>query len=96
MNINVTLNLYIPSVEIKERNLSLDVEEDMTILGLINLLDSTNNGFKNTIVNGDGEISNEFIVFINGNNVISGAGVHTTLKCGDEVNFIPAIAGGQQ
>ena len=94
MKVNVTLNLYIPAVDIRGKSINLDVDDNTTILDLVNLIDKANSGFKNNIlVNGE-EISNEFIIFINGNNVVSQEGLRTTLHCNDEVNVIPAIAGG--
>ncbi|MFM8595028.1 MAG: MoaD/ThiS family protein [Chloroflexota bacterium] len=33
-------------------------------------------------------------VFVNGTNVREGAGISTTVKAGDEIGVIPAMAGG--
>ncbi len=94
MNVKVTLNTDIPSVEVKEKNVSLDVDEFVTVLEIINRVDQINHGFKNAvIVNGD-EISNEFIILVDGNNVVNDAGLQTKLNSDDVVNIIPAVAGG--
>ena len=94
MKINVTLNLFIPSVEVKEKNLNLDVDENSTISDLIDMVDKINSGFKNAIMDNKNEISKQFLFFINGNNIAYKDGLETVLHSNDEVNVISAIAGG--
>ncbi len=94
MKINVTLNLFIPSVEVEEKNLNLDVDENSTISDLIDIVDKINSGFKNAIMDKENEISKQFQFFINGNNIAHRDGLETVLHSTDEVNVISAIAGG--
>lgn len=94
MNVKVTLNIDIPSVEVREKSVSIDVGEFATVSEIINRVDQINPGFKNAvIVNGD-EISNEFIILVDGNNVVNDDGLQTILNSDDVVNVIPAVAGG--
>jgi len=94
MKINVTLNLFIPSVEVREKNLNLDVDENSMISDLIDMVDKINSGFKSAIMANENEISKQFQFFINGNNIAHGDGLETVLHSDDEVNVISAIAGG--
>jgi molybdopterin converting factor small subunit len=94
MKINVTLNLFIPSVEVMEKNLNLDVDKNSTISDLIDMVDKINFGFKNAIMENENEISKQFLFFINGNNIAHRDGLETVLHSNDEVNVISAIAGG--
>jgi len=95
MNITVTLNLLgIPLLDVKQSRMTLTVEEKMTMADLIDLIDQRNPGFKQVISDEDGNISKQFVFFINGRNISYMKGMNSELSQDDVVNVIPAIAGG--
>jgi molybdopterin converting factor small subunit len=94
MNVTVTLNTDIPLVNITEGNFSLDLEEYATMTDVIEMIDAKNPGFKEAVVVGTGEISKQFLIFINGDNIEHKDGLATGLNPDDVINVIPAIAGG--
>jgi sulfur-carrier protein len=51
-------------------------------------------GLKDRICEDDGEIRRFVNVFVNGENVRDLNGAATTVKSGDEIGIIPAMAGG--
>jgi molybdopterin synthase sulfur carrier subunit len=51
-------------------------------------------GVKKQVYNEQGELGRFFDIFVNGNNVRFLQGLATPLKDDDEVNILPAIAGG--
>ena len=94
MNVTVTLNTDIPFVIVAEQNINLELDEAGTVADLIELIDRTNPGFREAIVVGAGEVSNKFVIFINGDNIEHKHGLATELRADDVINVIPAIAGG--
>lgn len=93
MNIGVTLNL-LGALDIKLSNLTVAAPPDTTVALLIDLIDEHNPGFRTGIRSPKGDISPQFIFFINGRNAANLDGAKTRLNDGDVVNVIPAIAGG--
>lgn len=93
MNIDIRLNL-LGVLDIGLSELTLDVPPDATVATLIDLIDQHNPGFKAALTGDNGDISNQFVFFINGRNVVHLEGMETPLATGDAVNVIPAIAGG--
>jgi molybdopterin synthase sulfur carrier subunit len=51
-------------------------------------------GLKDRICEDDGEIRRFVNIFVNGENVRDLDGAATTVKSGDEIGIIPAMAGG--
>jgi molybdopterin converting factor small subunit len=94
MNVTVTLNTDIPVVRVTEGNIILDLDENATMADLIEMIDGKNPGFKEAVVVGASEISKQFLIFINGDNIEHKNGLATRLNSDDVVNVIPAIAGG--
>jgi molybdopterin synthase sulfur carrier subunit len=64
------------------------------IAELIECLEASYPGIRDKIVEDDGEIRRFVNVFVNGQNVRKLDGVATTVKAGDEVGIVPAMAGG--
>lgn len=93
MIIDVRLNL-LGVLDIKLGDLSIDAPRDATVATLIDLIDQHNPGFKTALTSESGTISSQFVFFINGRNAVHLDGMGTKLNAGDEVNVIPAIAGG--
>ncbi len=71
------------------------VEMDGDTLGqIIEAMDSSYPGFKDRLVDEDGEIRYFVNIYLNGEDVRFLQGMETTTKTGDEVSIVPAVAGG--
>lgn len=71
------------------------VEIDGDTLGqIIESMDSTYPGFKDRLVDEDGEIRYFVNIYLNGEDVRFLQGMETTTKTGDELSIVPAVAGG--
>ncbi len=71
------------------------VEIDGDTLGqIIEVMDSTYPGFKDRLVDEDGEIRYFVNIYLNGEDVRFLQGMETTTKTGDELSIVPAVAGG--
>lgn len=68
--------------------------EGATVGEVIESLESKYPGIKSRIVDPDGEIKHFVNVFVNDEDIRHGQGRDTSVKSGDEVAIIPAIAGG--
>ncbi|NMF88967.1 MoaD/ThiS family protein [Aromatoleum petrolei] len=93
MKIDVRLNL-LGVLGIKQSELALDAPADTTVASLIGLIDQHNPGFAAALSTDDGDLSPQFVFFVNGRNAVSLDGMKTRLSAGDVINVIPAIAGG--
>jgi molybdopterin synthase sulfur carrier subunit len=93
MNINIRLNL-LGVLDLKQSELDLDVPSGANVATLLELIDQHNPGFRAALTAENGGISNQFVFFINGRNVMQLEGMKTVLAAGDAINVIPAIAGG--
>jgi molybdopterin synthase sulfur carrier subunit len=93
MNINIRLNL-LGVLDLKQSEMDLDVSAGTTVAILLDLIDQHNPGFRAALISEDGGISNHYVFFINGRNVMQLEGMKTLLAAGDAINVIPAIAGG--
>ena len=78
----------------KKRELVVELEEGATILDLVNkLVERYGESLKKILMNEEGGLSSSIIVLINRTEVkkeVEG----TVLKNGDEVTFMPPVAGG--
>ncbi len=71
------------------------VEIDGDTLGqIIEAMDSSYPGFKDRLVDEDGEIRYFVNIYLNGEDVRFLQGMETTTKTGDELSIVPAVAGG--
>ncbi len=71
------------------------VEIDGDTLGqIIESMDSSYPGFKERLVDEDGEIRYFVNIYLNGEDVRFLQGMETTTKTGDELSIVPAVAGG--
>ncbi len=71
------------------------VEMDGDTLGqIIEAMDSSYPGFRDRLVDEDGEIRYFVNIYLNGEDVRFLQGMETTTKTGDEVSIVPAVAGG--
>jgi len=51
-------------------------------------------GFKDILCDTEGNVSDLFVIFINGDNITYLKGLDSALKDGDELTIIPVAAGG--
>lgn len=97
MKITVTLNLLsllpLPA-ERTTLTFPIDAATTTTIRDAIAWVDAEHPGFAAAVVGAGGDLSREFVFFVNGTNIHSLGGLQALLKANDVVNVIPAIAGG--
>ncbi len=88
------VNVYVPTAY---RDLSKGAAhvmvEGKNVTGVIEALEKSYPGFTERLCDGTG-IKHYINVYINGEEMRSLQGVETPLKDGDEIAFVPAIAGG--
>ena len=65
-----------------------------TLMACINLLEGQYPGLKERLCDEAGELRRFVNVYVNGEDVRFLAGLETSLKAGDEVSIVPAVAGG--
>jgi molybdopterin synthase sulfur carrier subunit len=71
------------------------VEEDGGTLGaIIESLEAAYPGMKDRICDDTGEIRRFVNIYVNGEDVRFLDGLTTSLKAGDEISIVPAVAGG--
>jgi molybdopterin synthase sulfur carrier subunit len=65
-----------------------------TLLACIDSLEQQYPGLKERLCDEGGELRRFVNVYVNGEDVRFQAGLETSLKAGDEVSIVPAVAGG--
>ncbi len=71
------------------------VEVESSTLGeMVDTLESTYPGFKERLVDENGELRYFVNIYVNGEDVRFLQGLETTTSTGDEVSIVPAVAGG--
>ena len=71
------------------------VEVESSTLGeMVDTLESTYPGFKERLVDENGELRYFVNIYVNGEDVHFLQGLETSTKSGDEVSIVPAVAGG--
>jgi molybdopterin synthase sulfur carrier subunit len=65
-----------------------------TLIGCIESLDAQFPGLKERLCDEGGELRRFVNVYVNGEDVRFLSGLQTSLKAGDEVSIVPAVAGG--
>ena len=89
------IKVNIPTPLRKLTNGDSEVSVDATQVGeLIENLDSEFNGIAGKLLDENGEIRRYVNVFVNDEDIRFLDGKSTSLKDGDEVSIVPAIAGG--
>ncbi len=69
----------------------LDVDD---LSQMIDRLESDYPGFKERLLDEDGELRYFVNIYVNGEDIRFDAGLKTSIKSGDEVSIVPAVAGG--
>ena len=71
------------------------VELDVSDLSqMIDRLESDYPGFKERLLDEDGELRYFVNIYVNGEDIRFDQGLRTTIKSGDEISIVPAVAGG--
>ena len=85
----------IPTPLRKMTNGQAKVEVDSTVLGeLVEKLNSEFPGFKDRLVDEEGELRYFVNIYLNGEDVRFMDGLKTATSDGDEISIVPAVAGG--
>ncbi len=61
---------------------------------MIDRLESDYPGFKERLLDEDGELRYFVNIYVNGEDIRFDQGLNTAIKTGDEVSIVPAVAGG--
>lgn len=71
------------------------VESDgSTLIEVVNSLNSQFPGIKDRLCDDNNELRNFVNIYINGEDVRFLDGIHSSVKDGDELSIVPAVAGG--
>ena len=71
------------------------VELDVNDLSqMIDRLESDYPGFKERLLDEDGELRYFVNIYVNGEDIRFDQGLKTSIKSGDEISIVPAVAGG--
>ncbi len=71
------------------------VELDVVDLSqMIDQLESDYPGFKERLLDEEGELRYFVNIYVNGEDIRFDAGLNTAIKSGDEISIVPAVAGG--
>ena len=71
------------------------VEVDSSTLGgMVDSLESSYPGFKDRLIDENGELRYFVNIYLNGEDVRFLQGLDTSISTGDEVSIVPAVAGG--
>ena len=68
--------------------------EASTVMEVLVEVDKQYPGFKNRIIDGDGEVRRFVNIFVGSEDIRTLTRLHTPLKELDEISVVPAIAGG--
>ncbi len=91
----MSIVVRIPTPLRKMTNGQAKVEVDSTILGdLVEKLNSEFPGFKDRLVDEEGELRYFVNIYLNGEDVRFMDGLKTATTDGDEISIVPAVAGG--
>ncbi len=91
----MSIVIRIPTPLRKMTNGQAKVEVDSTVLGeLVEKLNSEFPGFKDRLVDEEGELRYFVNIYLNGEDVRFMDGLKTATSDGDEISIVPAVAGG--
>ena len=91
----MSIVVRIPTPLRKMTNGQAKVEVDAAVLGdLVEKLNSEFPGFKDRLVDEEGELRYFVNIYLNGEDVRFMDGLKTATADGDEISIVPAVAGG--
>jgi MoaD family protein len=79
---------------VNEKEIILSIKEDSRIKNVLELLSRKFGNIRETMFNSAETLNSYIILGLNGKNVHSLDNLNTILHNGDEISFLPAIAGG--
>jgi len=88
--------VYIPTPFRRATNNRDRVETSArSVSGVLDELEKSYQGLRGLVRNDQGEVHHHVNIYVNNEAIESLQGLETTLKDGDEVSIIPALAGGR-
>ncbi|MCH8281252.1 MAG: MoaD family protein [Chloroflexi bacterium] len=92
----MSILVRIPTPLRRMTNGEAKVELESSSVGeLVEKLDSSYPGFKDRLVDENGDLRYFVNIYLNGEDVRFLQGLETTTNSGDEVSIVPAVAGGR-
>ena len=91
---SVTVRIPAPLRKVTGEREVVTADDGGSLLETINRLDQEYPGLKERICDESGELRRFVNIYINGEDVRFLSGLQTTVKAGDEVSIVPAVAGG--
>ena len=91
---SVTVRIPAPLRKVTGEREVVTADDGGSLLETINRLDQEYPGWKERICDESGELRRFVNIYINGEDVRYLTGLQTTVKAGDEVSIVPAVAGG--
>ena len=91
----MSVEVYIPTPFRRATNNKDKISvEASDVRGLLDELEDQFGGLKGLVRNDQGEVHHHVNIYVNNEAIEALQGLETTLKDGDEVSIIPALAGG--
>ena len=91
---SVTVRIPAPLRKVTGEREVVTADDGGSLLETINRLDKEYPGLKERLCDESGELRRFVNIYINGEDVRFLSGLETTVKAGDEVSIVPAVAGG--
>ncbi len=92
----MSIQVYIPTpfrrATDNQDRVAIDAKD---VKALLDELEGRFGGLKGLVRNEQGDVHHHVNIYVNSEAIEALQGLHTTLKDGDEVSIIPALAGGQ-
>jgi len=92
--LSVTVRIPAPLRKVTGEREVVTADDGGSLLEMISRLDKEYPGLKERICDESGELRRFVNIYINGEDVRFLSGLQTTVKAGDEVSIVPAVAGG--
>ena len=91
---SVTVRIPAPLRKVTGEREVVTADDGGSLLEMISRLDKEYPGLKERICDESGELRRFVNIYIKGEDVRFLSGLQTTVKAGDEVSIVPAVAGG--
>jgi molybdopterin synthase sulfur carrier subunit len=92
--LSVTVRIPAPLRKVTGEREAVTADDGSSLLEMISRLDKEYPGLKERLCDESGELRRFVNIYINGEDVRFLSGLQTTVKAGDEVSIVPAVAGG--
>ena len=91
MGVTVRIPTPLPRMTGGADKVELDVAD---LSQMIDTLESDYPGFKERLLDEEGELRYFVNIYVNGEDIRFDQGLRTSIKSGDEISIVPAVAGG--